>query len=386
MRNTGNVKITLFRQRRIALTITQRARHTGAALALTTTAVLALAACGSSGGGGSPTSGGQTGSAGTAGSTGSTGSAGTGSAAPGGGGSVDLIAFSTPKPAYDALATAFNKTPQGKGVSFSASYGPSGSQSKSVASGQKADYVNFSVGSDMSRLVPQFVDEGWDTGATKGIVCDSVVVIVVRKGNPKKITGWDDLIKPGVQIVTPDPASSGSAKWNALAAYEHVISDGGTEDQAKDYLTKFFANVVAKPDSGSNAAKTFESGTGDALISYESEAITAAQKGQSLSYIVPKESMLIETPAAVTKNASTAAKSFLAYAESAAGQKIFASTGWRPALKGVAPGTVQGATDPSNPYPTVSKLTTITQLGGWSKVNDKFFDDDNGIVTKIEAG
>jgi sulfate transport system substrate-binding protein len=233
--------------------------------------------------------------------------------------------------------------------------------------------------------VPQFVDSNWDQGPTKGIVADSVVVIVVRKGNPKHITGWDDLVKPGVQIVTPDPASSGSAKWNLLAAYEHVIAEGGTDAQAKDYLTKFFKNVVSKPSSGSDAAQTFESGTGDALISYESEAISARQKGEDLEYIVPKQTVLIETPAAVTKTAPQAAKDFLSYAESSAGQKIFASKGWRPAAQGVAPGTVQGAMDPSNPFPTPDKLITVGSLGGWDKVNNEFFGDTDGIVTKIEG-
>src|SRR6478672_1255154 len=281
---------------------------------------------------------------------------------------VNLVAFSTPKPAYDALQAAFAQTSQGKGVQFSASYDASGSQSKAVAAGHPADYVNFSTGPDMSRLVPQFVDSNWNQGSTKGIVADSVVVIVVRKGNPKHITGWDDLIKPGIQIVTPDPASSGSAKWNLLAAYEHVIAEGGTDAQAKDYLAKFFKNVVSKPSSGSDAAATFESGTGDALISYESEAITARQKGEDLEYIVPKESVLIETPAAVTKSAPQAAKDFLSYAESSAGQQIVAANGWRPALQGVNPGSVKGAMDESNPFPQVQKLTTVSQLGGWDKV------------------
>ena len=298
---------------------------------------------------------------------------------------VNLVAFSTPKPAYDALQAAFAQTSQGKGVQFSASYDASGSQSKAVAAGHPADYVNFSTGPDMSRLVPQFVDSNWNQGSTKGIVADSVVVIVVRKGNPKHITGWDDLIKPGIQIVTPDPASSGSAKWNLLAAYEHVIAEGGTDAQAKDYLAKFFKNVVSKPSSGSDAAQTFESGTGDALISYESEAITARQKGEDLEYIVPKQTVLIETPAAVTKSAPQAAKDFLSYAESSAGQKVFASKGWRPAAQGVQPGTVQGAMDPSNPFPTPEKLITVDSLGGWDKVNNEFFGDTDGIVTKIEG-
>ena len=330
-----------------------------AAAALVSAAALAVAGCSSSASGASGSSSSKT---------------------------INLVGFSTPKPAYDALAAGFNQTSAGKGVQFSSSYGPSGSQAKAVAAGQKGDYLAFSVGSDMQSLVPKFVDANWDSGSAKGVGADSVVVICVRPGNPKHITGWDDLVKPGIGIVTADPASSGSAKWNILAAYEHVISEGGTQAQAGDYLGKFFKNTVAKADSGSDAAKTFLSGTGDVLISYESEAITARQAGEKLDYIVPKQSFLIQTPVAVSKTAPTAAKDFLSYVESDAGQKVFASKGWRPVSTSVEPGTVQGANDPSNPYPQVAQLKTIDDLGGWSKVNTEFFDPTNGIVTKIESG
>jgi sulfate/thiosulfate transport system substrate-binding protein len=300
--------------------------------------------------------------------------------------SIAIVAFSVPKPAYDALETAFQKTSAGKGVKFSQSYGPSGTQSKAVASGEAADYVALSLEPDMTKLVPKFVDPGWKTGTTKGIVSESVVVIAVRKGNPKHITGWNDLIKPGVKIVTPDPASSGSAKWNILAAYTHVLADGGTASQAKSYLTSFFGHVVSKPASGSDATTTFRKGTGDVLISYENEAISSRQKGAALDYVVPDESILIQNPGAVTKKASPVAKDFLNYVESDAGQQVFVSKGFRPVSTSVHVGTVKGANNPAAPFPTVKKLTTIDQLGGWAKVNKEFFADTNGIVTLIEKG
>ena len=331
-----------------------RSRRTApvfAAIAACTAAAIGVSACSSSGGGAA--------------------------------GKVAIVAYSVPKPAYDALESAFVQTPQGKGVTFSASYGPSGTQSKAVSSGQPADYVAFSLTPDLTKLVPSFVASDWNAGATKGIVSDSVVVLVVRKGNPKHITGWDDLIKPGISIVTPDPASSGSAKWNVLAAYQHVIADGGTAAQAKSYLTEFFKHVVSKPASGSTATTTFTSGTGDVLISYEDEAIAARQKGASVDYLVPNESILIENPVAVTVHASKAAKDFLAFAFSAAGQQIFAAHGFRPAVAGVSAGNVTGANDPTDPFPSVPKLTTIADLGGWSAVNNEFFAAD-GIVTTIE--
>ncbi len=301
------------------------------------------------------------------------------------GGRLNLVAFSVPKPAYDALQSAFAATPQGKGVSWASSYGASGDQSRAVANGQKADVVAFSLEPDVTRLVPKFVDSSWKSGATKGIVSTSVVVIAVRKGNPKHITGWADLAKPGVKIVTPDPGSSGSAKWNILAAYSHVLQDGGTDADAQAYLKQFFANVVSKPSSGSTATQTFLNGTGDVLISYENEAIAARQKGQQLDYVLPTESIEIQNPAAVTTSAPQTAKDFLSFAESAEGQKVFASKGFRPVDGSVTPGTVKGANDPANPFPNVRKLETIQDLGGWSVADKRFFDKTNGIVTKIEA-
>jgi sulfate transport system substrate-binding protein len=302
------------------------------------------------------------------------------------GGKLSLVAYSVPKPAYEALTKSFAATEQGKGVSWASSYGASGTQSQAVGNGQKADYVAFSLEPDMTKLVPKFVEEGWNSGPTKGMVSNSVVVIAVRKGNPLHITGWDDLTKPGVKIVTPDPGSSGSAKWNILAAYSHVLAGGGTEAQAQDYLKAFFANVVSKPTSGANATSTFLNGTGDVLLSYENEAIAARQKGQSLDYLVPAESILIENPAAVTKTAPQQAKDFLAYVQSADGQKVFAGKGYRPVITDVPVGAVTGANDPANPFPAVAKLQTIADLGGWSAVNKKYFDKNAGIVTRIMAG
>jgi sulfate/thiosulfate transport system substrate-binding protein len=298
---------------------------------------------------------------------------------------LSIVAYSVPKPAYDALTAAFEKTSAGKGVTFKASYGASGDQSRAVLAGQPADYVAFSIEPDLTKLVPKFVDASWNAGATKGLVSESVVVIAVRPGNPKHVTGWDDLIKPGIKIVTPDPGSSGSAKWNILAGYTHVLEEGGTEQQAQSYLKAFFANVAAKPESGSKATQTFLNGTGDVLISYENEAIQARAKGQALDYVVPRESILIENPAAVTKKAPKSAKDFLAFVQSKAGQTLFAGKGYRSVLPGIDPGSVKGANDPASPFPEVAKLATVEGLGGWKAVNQKYFDPTTGIVSKIEG-
>jgi sulfate transport system substrate-binding protein len=211
-----------------------------------------------------------------------------------------------------------------------------------------------------------------------------VVTIVVRQGNPLGIKGWDDLIKPGVKIVTPNPGSSGSARWNVMAAWAHITANGGSEAQATEYLTKYYANIVSLPSSGREATSAFTSGTGDVLISYENEAIAARQSGAEVDYVIPDTTLKIENPGAVTANAPETAKKFLAYVTSDAGQKVFASHGFRPLSDSVDPGEVKGANDPAKPFPAVKKLVTIQDLGGWSEVAKKFFDEDNGIVTKIQ--
>jgi sulfate/thiosulfate-binding protein len=215
-----------------------------------------------------------------------------------GGARLALVGYSTPKKAYDKLTAAFEHSTAGKGVSFSQSLGPSGAQSRAVAAGQPADVVAFSTTPDVTRLVKAgIVSSGWDVVGAKGIPSDSVVVLVVRKGNPKHITGWDDLVKPGVDVITPNPATSGSARWNILAGYGAQLKEGKPPAEALAYLkTLLTKNVSVQPSSGSSALQTFTSGKGDVLISYESEAIAAERAGDSLQYVIPKQTLLIETP------------------------------------------------------------------------------------------
>ncbi len=224
----------------------------------------------------------------------------------GGGAQLNLVAYSTPKKAYDALTAAYAQTSQGKGVSFNMSFGASGAQSRAVDSGQPADVVAFSTEPDMSRLVKDnLVSSNWDANPQKGIVTDSLVVLVVRKGNPKHITGWDDLVKPGVDVITPNPSTSGSARWNVMAAYGAELKEGKTPTQALAYIkTLLTKNVSVQDSSGAAARQTFTSGKGDVLISYESEAISAVKAGDAVQYIIPKQTLLIETPIAVTSKSS----------------------------------------------------------------------------------
>ena len=294
---------------------------------------------------------------------------------------LQLVAYSTPKKAYDALTTAFAQTAQGKGVSFGQSFGASGSQSRAVDSGQPADVVAFSTEPDMTRLVKDgIVAKGWDANPEKGISSDSVVVMVVRKGNPKHITGWDDLIKPGVDVITPNPSTSGSARWNILAGYGAQLKEGKTPAQALAYVNTLLTKNVSVQDSSASAAlQTFTGGKGDVLLDYESDALAAQKAGDAIQLVYPKQTILIETPIAITSKSSHAqqAQAFVNWQWSTAGQTIWAQQGYRPVDPAVAKTF-------SSKFPTPPQLFTIAYLGGWTKVKKDFFDPSSGSVTKIE--
>jgi sulfate transport system substrate-binding protein len=293
----------------------------------------------------------------------------------GSGKSLALVAYSTPKGAYEKLIPAFEATSAGKGVSFSQSYGGSGEQSRAVSNGQHADVVNFSLEPDIERLVKAgLVAPSWNQNATHGFVTNSVVVIMVRKGNPKHITGWSDLIKPGVQVVTPNPFTSGGARWNIMAGYGAQLKEGKSPAQAQAYLKSLFHNVVSQDSSARNSLQTFTAGRGDALLGYENEAIAAKKKGAEVEYVIPGDTILIQAPVAAL-GTSKPAQEFVKYLVSAAGQAIWAASGYRPVISGV-PG--------ASSFPTPPGLFTIASVGGWKSATKQFFDPEAGIVTKIE--
>jgi sulfate/thiosulfate-binding protein len=300
-----------------------------------------------------------------------------GSSSGGSGKSLTLVAYSTPQGAFEKLIPAFTATPAGKSVSFSQSYGPSGEQSRSVANGLHADVVNFSLEGDVERLVKAgLVSSSWNQNATHGFVTSSVAVIIVRKGNPKRIKDWSDLLRPGVQVLTPNPFTSGGARWNVMAAYGAQIKEGKTPAQGEAYLKAMFKNVVSQDSSARNSLQTFLAGRGDALIDYEDEAIADQKKGEPIEYVIPKDTILIQNPIAVVGKGSSAgeAQKFVNYLVSPAGQAIWASKGYRPVISGV----------PGSNFPTPPGLFTIDSLGGWKKVTKQFFEPETGIVTKIE--
>jgi len=335
------------------------------ALGLAVVAALVVAACGGSSDATTKTSG----------SSGGSGSTNTGSKA-----TLNLVGYSTPEKAYDVIDKAYAATPGGKGIGFKTSFAASGAQSRAVASGQPADVVAFSTAPDITRLVQAgLVSSDWADGPTKGIVNDSTVVMIVRPGNPKHITGWDDLIKPGIKVVTPNPATSGSARWNIMAAYGSELKEGKSPSQALAYLaTLLEKNTVTQPDSGSDALQAFVSGQGDVLLDYESDAIAAKRAGDKIQIVYPKSSILIQTPIAVIKKSShlAQAQAYVKWLLSPAAQKLWGQQGYRPVLPSVAKQF-------SSTFPKLD-LFTIDSLGGWTKVDTDFFTAPNGSVIKIE--
>jgi sulfate/thiosulfate transport system substrate-binding protein len=296
-----------------------------------------------------------------------------------GGSHISLVAYSTPGPAYtDHLIPAFQKTSQGQGASFSTSFAASGDQARAVEAGQPASVVHFSLTPDMQGVVDAGkVAKNWDQNPYHGFVQDSVVTFVVRKGNPKGIKTWDDLVKPGVQVVTPNPFSSGSARWNLMGAYGAELEEGDSPAQAQAFLKKLLEHTVVQPPAASDALTAFTSGKGDVLLSYENDAIAAKKAGESVDYVIPPDTILIQTPIATTTDAPSQAKAFVKWLYTPTAQQIWADQGYRPVVKSVL------AKNKSK-FPTPPGLFTINKVGGWDKVATKFFDPTKGIVAGFE--
>jgi len=296
---------------------------------------------------------------------------------------LSLVAYSTPRDAYSTLIPAFQKTPDGDGVSFTQSYGASGDQARAIIAGLKADVVELSLAPDMDQLAQAgIVDPKWKKQSYKGMVTNSVVVFVVRNGNPKHIKSWNDLIRPGVQVVTPNPFQSGGARWNIMAAYGAWRKQGKTDRQAQANLLKLFKNVVAQDKSARDSVNTFLAGRGDVLLSYENEALGGEKKGQNLPFIVPKSTILIENPIAVTKTSANKDKAnqFLRFLRTPAAQQVFADWGYRPVVPSVLAKN-------RKKFPVRPGQFTIDQLGlgGWDKVQKRFFDPKSSIMSRIES-
>jgi sulfate transport system substrate-binding protein len=291
---------------------------------------------------------------------------------------LNLVAYSTPRPVLTKLIDEFRKTPQGSGVTIRASYGPSSAQGQAVANGLPADGVILNTGNDINNLVDKgLINRNWDKQSYNGVVWNSVVVFGLRDGNPKKIKGWNDLLRPGVQVVTVNPFTGGIAKWNILSAYVAQRRLGKTDKQAIAYLAKFYKNnVVSQDSSGSNATNTFLSGKGDVLLTFESEAING-----KIPYVIPRQTMLIDVYIAGLQNSQHKDEwnAFSRFLKTFPAQKILAENGYRPVNK-------QALTEAGNRFPVRPGQTTITNklLGGWRAVDKKWFDPNKSIMQQIE--
>jgi sulfate/thiosulfate-binding protein len=327
-----------------------RRRVTAGIAALVALALLALAACGGS------------------------------SESSGDGNELSLVAYSTPREAYEELTSLFRETEEGEGVSFAESYGSSGEQTRAVIAGLDADVVALSLAPDLDKLVESgLVAADWTSQPHKGMVTNSVVVLVTRPGNPKGIQNWDDLLEPGVEVVTPNPFTSGGARWNIMAAYGAWRKAGKTDAQAKDNLLALFRNVVVQDKSARDSLNTFLSGKGDVLLAYENEAIFSRLQGEDLPFVIPSATILIENPVAALEesDAKEKAEAFLQYLWTPEAQQVFADNGYRPVVESVLEQN-------RDELPVVPGQFTIEDVGGWPEVMDKFFDPRTGIMAEVE--
>jgi sulfate/thiosulfate transport system substrate-binding protein len=295
------------------------------------------------------------------------------------GGGLTLVAYSTPQEAYkEELVPAFQRTPEGRGVRIDQSYGASGEQSRAVESGLPADVLALSLEPDITRLEePGLIDPAWKDDRHDGFVTRSVVVFAVRPGNPKGIRTWEDLLEPGVEVITPNPFTSGGAQWNIMAAYGAQLERGRSEREAIEFLRRLFDHVPVQDKSARESLQTFTGGKGDVLLAYENEAITARDKGEELEYVIPDETIRIENPVAVAKESPDPrrARAFVGFLRSEPAQRIFARRGYRPVLEEVA--------DPRR-FPEPPGLFEIGDVGGWPEVKERFFDPERGIFAEIE--
>lgn len=307
---------------------------------------------------------------------------------------VNVIGYSIVGPAFKALEAAFQATPAGQGVTFTNSFGASDTETNNVVNGQAADVVNLSYESNMTTLAKaNIVPSNWKgqelsvagvntalkgkkqqtTYNAPGIVTNSIVVFVTRVGNPLGLKGWPDLLKPGTEIITPNPATSGSAKWNLLAGYAGWVALKHTPKQAQNYLKSLLQHTIAQPSSGSASLATFLTGAGNVLLAYEDDAQAALTAGDQISIVVPPQTLLIQNPIALTNTGlkNPAASAFYRFAFSPQGQGIFANLGYRSVLTSVWKYTKANFAT----FQAPTKLLTIANLNpsGWVGADPEFF-------------
>lgn len=302
---------------------------------------------------------------------------------------LTLVAYSVPKKAYTKILPAFKdywKDKTGEDVTFKESYGASGSQSRAVIDGLEADVVQLAMEPDVSKIAGEgLIADGWrDRTPNKGVPTTSLIVFGVRPGNPKGFADWADLSKGGVGVITPDPKSSGGARWNLLGSWGSVSFDP-KDASAYGQVEKLYANTLVLDKSARDASNTFlKKGLGDVAVLWESDANIAKAAGGDFDIVIPKSTILAETAVAVVdKNADKhgtrdVAEAFVQFLFTAEAQESFAEAGMRP----TSPEVLAKYAD-KYPQPATNSYT-ISDFGGWKTAGKAFF-GESGVYATIEA-
>ncbi|HEY7575904.1 MAG TPA: sulfate ABC transporter substrate-binding protein [Thermoanaerobaculia bacterium] len=322
-------------------------------------------------------------------------SAGSAGAAAGGGKAQALIlaAYTAPREAYGkAVLPAFQrlwKERTGRDVEFRESYQASGAQARAIVGGFEADVAALSLEADIEKIVAgNLIQHDWRSGPYKGMVTNSVVVLAIRQGNPKNIRDWSDLTRPGLEILTPDPKTSGGAMWNINAIYGAALRGfagvpKGDPAAAERFLRDVFRNVSIMDKGARESITTFEKGVGDVAITYENEVLVGRQAGRTYDYVIPRSTILIQNPvalvdASVDRHGSReTAQAFLEFLVSPEAQRAFTQYGLRPVDPEVA-------REVASKFPPVEDLWTIDELGGWGKVQEEIY-GSNGVWPRVFA-
>ncbi len=311
------------------------------------------------------------------------------------GNQVKLIlgAYTTPREAYRELIPIFQKQwkeQTGQDVIFEESYLGSGAQSRAIVEGFEADVAALSLEADITRIQKAgLITHDWKSGPYKGMVSNSIVSFAVRPGNPKGIRDWANLAQPGLEILTPNPKTSGGAMWNILALYgaaKRGFVEGVPADDdaaAQDFLLKVLNNVTVMDKGARESITNYEKGVGDLAITYENEVLVGHQSGETYELVIPRSTILIENPVAVVDvyadkhGTREVAEAFVDFLFSKEAQEVFARYGLRSVDPEVAKAT-------ASQYPQVQDLFTIDYFGGWEKATPDFF-GENGIYYQVVA-
>jgi len=303
------------------------------------------------------------------------------------------VSYDPTRELYQDYNTAFSKYWKKNGggnITFKQSHGGSGKQARAVIDGLDADVVTLALAYDIDEIheKAKLIPENWQKRLpNNSSPYTSTIVFLVHKGNPKKIKDWNDLVKPGIKVITPNPKTSGGARWNYLAAWGYALKQkGGNEAKAKEFVGKLFRNVPVLDSGARGSTTTFvQRGIGDVLLAWENEAFLAVNEmgKDKFEIIVPSLSILAEPPVTIVdkvvdkKGTRKVAQAYLEYLYSKEGQEIAARHYYRPRLKEVARKNASF-------FPKVNLFTIDEMFGGWRKAQKKHF-NDGGVFDQIFA-